>query len=248
MKKSCKRISLDEIPSTQTWAKNHYLELDPCCISCIWTKNQTEGKGRGLKKWVSSPNKDLTCTFYFFLSNPPLHATQTLSLFGSLILCLILEKLSFHPQIRWPNDLLLNKKKVAGILTEVEFASDGIHVFLGLGLNVNASSEEIQTIDQKATSMQNENKKNYDLEKILSLIEQELIQQLEIYEKEGFKKFLSLFEHRLAYKNCPINFFDGEKTYSGIFYSITSEGGLILKLENKELKTFYSGHLIPLID
>ena len=97
----------------------------------------------------------------------------------SLATCLIEEGL--HPTFKWPNDLLLNEKKVAGILCEVLFEPTFIQAIIGVGLNLNMESADLSQIDQPATSLKEETGKSWDrdlfLQKLLNQFKKDLERQ-----------------------------------------------------------------------
>jgi len=113
--KSISYIHFDTIDSTNTWAKNNAKTLDPDQITCITALEQTAGRGRWLRKWISPKGQNIYATIYFCLSKN----CKQLSNVGqilSLSCAKVLKSKGFLPQIKWPNDLLLEKKKVAGVL------------------------------------------------------------------------------------------------------------------------------------
>jgi BirA family biotin operon repressor/biotin-[acetyl-CoA-carboxylase] ligase len=152
-------------------------------------------------------------------------------------------KYGLKPQIKWPNDLLIDDKKICGILCEITFEKALAHVFLGLGLNVDMEQKNLLLIDQKATSIKEETKKSWDPKKVLEEIENTFLKDLAIFLKSGFSAFHEKFEKMLAYKGKIISLYDGENQYIGTIDSVNLQGQLIFKLSSGEKKVFSSGDI-----
>ncbi|MCI0382629.1 MAG: biotin--[acetyl-CoA-carboxylase] ligase [Chlamydiae bacterium] len=158
-----------KIDSTNTWAKQNRNQLDWEGFSCIWADEQTKGKGRLGRVWLS-PKGNLYFSIFFTIPNSTAIKLSILPFFSELASksCeKLLQKYGFTPQIKKPNDLLIKEKKVAGVLTETWEEKEKIAVVIGIGLNVNTEKEFLQLIDQPATSLKEESGKEWDIKKIL---------------------------------------------------------------------------------
>ena len=108
-------IYLPEVDSTNLWAKHNLDKFGP--IGAVYTTHQTAGRGRLGRSWLDAPHKGL---YYTAVIRTDLVQPATLPLFASLAVCDALrERYRIDCQIKWPNDLLLNGKKIVGILCEV---------------------------------------------------------------------------------------------------------------------------------
>jgi BirA family transcriptional regulator, biotin operon repressor / biotin---[acetyl-CoA-carboxylase] ligase len=237
-----KDIHLESVDSTNLYAKSHCNQFDPNQLTCITAEEQTAGRGRMQRHWHSPKGQNIYATFYFRL---PLHALHLISLsqIMTLSLSLILIKEGLAPKIKWPNDVQLNGKKMAGILCETQFCSDHIDIFLGIGINVNMTTEQISQIDQPATSLFIETNQTWDRAALLKKLQKQFLTDLQKFKKEGFTPFHSQFENLLAYKGQSIRCFDGKKEWVGICHSITNDGQLNIYLPNKEIHTVLSGDI-----
>src|SRR6185312_12605733 len=107
----------DTIDSTNTWTKQNTATLDPDLLTCITATEQTAGRGRFRRRWVSGRGENITATFFFTVAkDSPILANVGQVL--SLSCAHVLEQHGFSPQIKWPNDLFISGKKMAGILCE----------------------------------------------------------------------------------------------------------------------------------
>lgn len=132
-------IALPSCPSTNTWALDH---LDALAHgACVWTPRQTAGRGRGASTWHAPPGV-LTASFILDLAGPDERSTvpvAQLSLAAGLAVANAVEDLvpEARVAIKWPNDVLLRDRKLAGILCETRRRDDGrAAVVVGIGLNL----------------------------------------------------------------------------------------------------------------
>lgn len=233
-------IHLDSIDSTNTYAKQHAATFPPDQITCITAEEQTAGRGRYQRKWVSPRGANLLVTFYFRLPLDTMHLTSLAQVMAcSFASLLIVEHL--HPKIKWPNDVQLSGKKVSGVLCETSFHPTHVEIFLGIGINVNMDAATAAQIDQPATSLKIETGHTWDRKTLLAKLQRQFATDLEKFKKEGFEPFHSAFENLLAYKGEPIRVFDGKKEWTGICHSLTNDGQLNLYLPDKSIHTVTSG-------
>lgn len=128
-------IRLDETDSTNTWAKAHLDRFGP--VGAVYTTSQTAGRGRLGRQWVNANGQAL---YYTAVLQVPLADTAALSLYSSLAAARALRRrYGVDCRIKWPNDLLLNGKKVVGILCEsvsYGYQQQGRGILCGIGINL----------------------------------------------------------------------------------------------------------------
>jgi BirA family biotin operon repressor/biotin-[acetyl-CoA-carboxylase] ligase len=181
-------IALDTIDSTSEYAKRNYPSFDASKITCITAEEQTQGKGTRQRPWISPRGVNIYATFYFRLK-PETADLTTLAQVAALGLASILSQEGLYPKIKWPNDLLLNGKKISGVLCETLFEKESIAIFLGIGINVNMEKEDLAKIDQPATSLKIETGKSWDRKKLLHSLQLQLNQDLALFQAQGFAPF-----------------------------------------------------------
>lgn len=234
-------IHLETVDSTNTYAKLHKIDFPKNEITCVVANEQTGGRGRFQRKWISPKDVNLYITFYFTL---PTHfpGVVSLSQLMAYSFATLLAHVGLFPKIKWPNDIQLNGKKVSGILSETQFQKENIDIFLGIGINVNL--EDASPIDQPATSLFLETGKKWERIDLLKKLQTQFSQDLEKFKREGFSPFHAEFEKMLAFKGEKIQCFDGKKTWTGRLHSITKEGQLNLELDDQTIQTISSGDLL----
>ena len=161
-----KLIKLNAIDSTNEYIKINKSIFDKELV-CIYTFNQTMGKGQRGRNWESEPYKNLCVSFYKLLSNK---ASKDiffkLNMIVSLKMIGILKKYSIPKlSIKWPNDILSENKKIAGILIETSLKNNLLNDFIiGIGLNVNQTDFHDLL---NASSLKNIMKQEFDLNKLI---------------------------------------------------------------------------------
>ena len=218
-------IHFKTIDSTNTWAKANIREFDPNHLTCITAEEQTAGYGRYSRRWVSKPG-NLHMTLVFFL---PASFTSILinlaQIFAFSTVC-VLKQHKIAAYIKWPNDLIFEEKKFAGILVETLQLDEKVGVVMGIGMNVNAP---VQT-DQNTTSLFEISDRNFELKSLKKQILTQFQEDLEIFLREGFSAFKAPIENLLAFRGEWITCNFKEKTIEGIVDSLTENGQLKIKM------------------
>lgn len=217
-----KKLHFKTTTSTQDEALKQ-LPLPENTLLVVTADYQTDGRGRLKRKWVAEPGTSLLVTFAF-KTKDPYSLTQLLA----VTLANLLEKKGFRPQIKWPNDLLINGKKLGGILAELKDDT----ILLGLGLNVN--QEEID-INRPATSLRQESERNYSPTDLLNELLPQWTEALTTYNSQSIAPFLSLYKRLLAHKPGESVTINNERL---VFEKINNDGSL-----SASGRRFYSGDI-----
>ena len=134
-----KVIQLPSTSSTNNYAAKLIADGDESGITVIMTYNQPQGKGQRGNSWQSEAGKDIATSF---LTHPNLPAAQAFnwSMWFSLwIIQFLKNEYQVAAKIKWPNDILVDQKKLAGILIENQLQGKSIaHCITGVGINVNS--------------------------------------------------------------------------------------------------------------
>ena len=189
-------IHFEQVDSTNKWVKRNYQNLSSDQITCVIADLQTEGIGTRQRKWIS-PKGNLYVSLFFTLPKNCLFLPH-LAQFASFCAALALRKLGFNPNIKWPNDLILSSKKVGGILAEIVELPEAKGVILGVGLNLNMSTEDLAHIDQPATSLKQESGTNWAVDRVLLEFLEQFKKAYPRFAEEGFTPFVEEFEALLT--------------------------------------------------
>lgn len=239
-----RRIDFQSIDSTNSWAKIHPELWSSDGITLVTASEQSAGRGRFKRSWISPPDVNIYATFCFWISllwNDVGHIPQLMALAASLTL----EEKGYSPKIKWPNDLLINGKKTGGILCETITEGDAKGVICGIGLNVNMTQKEMQKIDRPATSLFVEKGHVENKEGILKSMTDHFLQMLEKFLQCGFESFFPLLKERSFFiKGDPVEFQEGKTLHKAQFEALHPHGGVILRFADDTEKVFNSGEFI----
>ena len=157
----------DELNSTSVYAHQHLGELkDFDVISCDL---QTQGHGQFERKWYSTDKNGGNIYISIILKPENLAHLNELTRYVALIGADTLKEYSINSNFKYPNDILINGKKIAGFLAESEFIGNNFKgVIVGCGINLNLNEEDIKNIDIPATSIYLETGKKIDKEEFLN--------------------------------------------------------------------------------
>lgn len=226
-------IGLSSVDSTNTWAKEHVAECAKEALTCIYAREQTAGRGRSGKHWLSPKDTNIYASYVFFLPKD-FKALHNLGQILALSCVSTLKSLSLLPVIKWPNDILINRKKIAGILGELVELKDSYAAIVGIGVNVNMTSEMLARIDQPATSILALLSKPQDIMSILASLSQAFHSDLVRALREGFSPFYPQYNALLDRLGEEIRVENRGERLRGICLGIDTEGRLLLQSPGKE--------------
>ena len=226
----------ERLPSTHTFLKER-LALEPELASgtVVAAREQTQGRGRRGREWLSAANENLTFSLFLRTDSNP-RKTPSASMAAAIAVVDLLEGEHVQADLKWPNDVRVNEKKICGILSEA--LSGG--VIIGIGLNVNM--ESAAPIDQPATSLLIETGERRGVDDLLEKLLNHLSVWLEQWEQGGFSKVRKKWEEHVPNLGKPVTVRDGGSERSGILYGFGEDGELILE-EEGALSAVWAGDL-----
>ena len=215
----------------------------------ILADEQYDGKGRGNKKWIS-PKGGL---WFSIIIKPRIYLDKIniFSLMPAIAVCEVInETYNLETRIKWPNDIVINNKKISGIIIDSSINNSNIdYIVIGIGVNIivdilkiNLSLASLDLLTQKVTSIQNEIKEKC-IDRFLLL--KQLLKRIEYYlflienEKDNIK-IIEIYK-KLSNTIGKSIFVYGKniKGYSAIAENIDIDGGLLLKRQNIIEKIYY---------
>ncbi|WP_058486500.1 biotin--[acetyl-CoA-carboxylase] ligase [Defluviitalea phaphyphila] len=210
----------------------------------IISEEQTLGKGRLGRGWISPPRLGIWMSIILRPLVSPLDASK-ITILGGLSVCKAIEKVTgLDVKIKWPNDIVINKKKVCGILTEMSAEMEKIdYIILGIGVNVNNENFP-EDLKDKASSLKIEGNKKYNRKEIV----QEIIMQFEKYYEifirdKNLNKFLEEYKDYCLTLNKDVKINSNKESFVGKAIDISEEGELIVQKEDGEIITVFSGEV-----
>jgi len=229
-------IYRSQIPSTMKFARKEVLKGTPEGTVII-AGEQTAGEGRIGRFW-SSPKGCIALSIILY---PKKAYLPLLIMVASLaVLNTIKSVTGLYPKIKWPNDILINDKKVCGILVESGVrGSNDSYAIIGIGINVNLEAACIGEVSLAATSLYDELGRQVSRLQIIRKLLSE-IERLCILAQDGEAVFK---EWRLSLETLGklVDVSSGNDLYEGIAESVERDGSLILRLKDGSLKRIVAG-------
>ena len=235
-------LEYDEVESTMTTAKN-IAEIEEFSMSkIIWAKRQTQGRGRQGKKWIS-PLGNLY--FSFIRKAEKINKKHSFApvYIISLSLAETIQEISnrsLTPFLKWPNDLLINGNKLAGILLE-KFSNKTNQDLLNIGIGININNSP-KNVDYDTTFLKKENV-NISAKNMLLCFFNFLSANEKIYNYTGIEEILQKWKNYSHKINDRLFVRLGDDDFYCYYQGIDKDGALIVKLENKKIRKIYSGDI-----
>ena len=226
--------------NTEAW---ELVEEDNNHGTIVITENQTNGKGQKNKTWGMVPGKSLVFSL-ILTKNYPIDHSGLICLSVSLALIESLNKRGLDAQLKWPNDLLIDGKKIGGILCETKIEKNDIkNMVIGVGVNVNESiAEHDESIQKNLTTMFEVSKHPHQRELIVA----EFINSFELMLNKLSTEPNQIIEEWLdkcMHLNEKILFLQNEKILEGVFCGLDNNGFAKIEIDNK-VKSYNSINLI----
>ena len=218
-----------ELPSTNDRARE--LADDGAAHGeVVIAESQTAGRGRRGRSWSSPAGRNLYLSVILRPSLPPQRAPE-LTLVASVAACEACRKSGVDAGIKWPNDLLVGGRKVAGILTELSAEADAVHwVVLGLGVNLNAGPEDFpEDLRAVATSLAIERGQPVPRALFAAALLSELEQWLDLHAAEGFEPIRSAWRDRSVTLGREVRVDGDGGEIAGIAEDIDASGALLVR-------------------
>ena len=234
---------LDSIDSTNRYLKE-LTTREAIALCCAET--QTQGRGRFQRTWFSPHAEKIYCSFRWHFPNPS-NLLSTLSIVISLAILETLKSLNIAEgiQIKWPNDLLWQDKKLCGILLEtIQHPTTGVYVIIGIGLNVNSDSLAHQSENAPLKpwcSLYDITQKTMDRNKLIAQLLGNTYQYITQFKSAGFPFFLSQWHASDCLDGKNVEILQGNQIIRGVAQGINAEGELLVLDQNHVLWQIASG-------
>jgi len=211
----------------------------------IISENQTAGRGRLGRKWSSPKGKSLLISI---LLKPEIEPSKVsnITLVGAAALVKALENFDIEGLIKWPNDIIINDKKIAGILTELSAEINQVnYVVMGIGVNLYTNKEEFpEDIRNKAGSILSETGKTIDRKKFTG----KFLNYFEKYYKEyflgnNFDEIIKISKEKSILLGKEVKVIGRDYSYEARVLDITKEGHLLVQKEDGTKEEIYSGEV-----
>lgn len=216
----------------------HELQSGAACIA----EYQQAGRGRRGRQWFSPFGANLYMSMYWRLDQGPA-AAMGLSLVIGIVMAETLRAMGADDvRVKWPNDIYLKDRKLAGILVELTGKTgDAAHIVMGAGINLAMRTADASQINQGWINLQEAGVTVNRNELAASLINS-LRDALPVFEQEGLTPFIARWAVLDNFINRPVKLLIGEREVHGIALGVDSQGGLLLE-QDGEIKSWVGGEI-----
>lgn len=217
----------------------------------IWAKRQTHGRGRMGRDWVS-PEGNL---YVSFLLKPEksLEISSQLGFVAAVAAAETLEAMvadAYEIQCKWPNDILLNKRKIAGILmesfaTHEKLATSDRWIVVGVGINIESFPDHVLF---PATSLREVGVELISAKIVLSRLVYNFMQCYDLWSRKGFADIRKAWTARAYRLGHAMEVMQGSETVHGVFEGLDTNGALLIRKNTGALQTVSAGDVHAVVD
>lgn len=225
------------IGSTNQYLLDRIADLSPgeLCLS----EYQTAGRGRRGRRWFSPFGVNFYYSMYWRLK-PSANVMGLSLVIGIVVAELLRDQGAANVKVKWPNDIYIDGKKLAGILVELCGGHrDGMHVVMGIGINLAMTQADQEMVTQAWSSLA-----DFDIDRntLVIALTQRLIEAIVQFEASGLAPFLSRWFALDYFLDHPVKLFVGDEVIRGISRGINEKGELLLE-QAGQLSSFMSGDI-----
>lgn len=211
----------------------------------VVSEEQTVGRGRQGRKWISPSGKGIWMSL-LLKPNLPLADASRLTLLSAVAVCRAIRQVTgINVGIKWPNDLLVNGKKICGILVESAGEDGKIrYCVVGIGIDVNlVEADYPHELLDVASSLKMESNQHYDRAQIIGAVIKEMELLMNCFLEEGFSPIANLWEALSVTLGRTITVRTSQGELVGVAEELDSSGALQLRRQNGQIETVYSGEI-----
>jgi len=234
----------DVVDSTQNLAKQLAAEETTKHGTVVIANEQQGGKGRLGRPWQSKPNLGLWLSLILKPNISPTEAAQ-FTLLAAVSVVETLRDFNIQATIKWPNDCLVDGKKIVGILTEMQADIQQVaYIVAGIGINVHHEQIDFaQEIAGIATSMRISGGKDFSRDLVASELLNRFEQLYDLYLAEGFSGIKSLWEKYAPIIGQKIRVVTLNEELIGRAVAIADDGALLVEKEDQQVEKVYAGDI-----
>ncbi|HEY1170683.1 MAG TPA: biotin--[acetyl-CoA-carboxylase] ligase [Verrucomicrobiae bacterium] len=209
----------------------------------VFAESQTKGRGRMGRKWISPPGKGLWFSLLLRPKLRPTAVTQITVIAATALVRAIQKETGLQPDIKWPNDIWIKGRKVAGVLTEMSAEMDHVkHVTLGIGLDVNLEEQDLPSeLHAIATSLRIESGRKLDRPQIAARLLKELEHDYQRICHGKFEAVADEWEQRCITVGKQVSITLGATILKGRAEALDADGALLLRTQYGHLERIIGG-------
>lgn len=232
---------IHEVGSTNEWAKE-LARLGAEQGTVAMAETQTAGRGRLDREWFS-PKGGLWFSIVLRPKLLPAQAVKLVFVASLAVAETLREEFGLKVETKWPNDVLLNGKKICGILVEMNTTGEKLN-FVVMGVGVNANFEEkvfSEELRKVATSLENELDHQIRLEDFFRRLLEKLENTYELYLEGGFALILEKWKEYAGFLGRNVEVTDQNERIEGLALDVDQDGALVVRFEDGTIRRILVG-------
>lgn len=232
-----------ETPSTNSYLMERCMQNAPAGEICF-AERQTAGKGRRGRNWVSPFGSNIYLSVLWRFQASPIAISGLSLALGVAVIRALKELYLYNFQLKWPNDIFYQDKKLGGILVEVTGESEGpCAAVIGLGLNTYLPESAAESITQDWTDLSQIIGQPTNRNNLAGCLLKHLLTVLAEFDSLGIGAYLNEWREHDCLKHKPATLYIGQHSYEGTVQGINDDGLLLLNLANGNTQAFASGEV-----
>jgi BirA family transcriptional regulator, biotin operon repressor / biotin---[acetyl-CoA-carboxylase] ligase len=229
-------IRLASVDSTNTYAQQLIAQQKAEHGLLIIADEQTHGKGQGGNSWIAEPGQNLTLSLILKQVSVSVQDISLLNKYAAIAVAATIDRLlpQYQSFIKWPNDVIVDRKKIAGILIQNTLEGENIsYSTIGIGLNVNQIQFPALDSTFPPTSLALMNGQAFDLEQVLSILMEELSELYKRLEQRAYSFFEQVYLKLLYLYQEWGQYRDKEGSFTGMIIGVNPFGQLVVQKEGQ---------------
>ena len=230
-----------KLDSTHRYSKEHLQELQTGDV--IVADSQSSGRGRHERVWLSPAGKNLYFNILYPLTGFAPKEYPQLMQITAISIAQIFRELGVNASVKWPNDILCDKKKVCGMVSEILTKDGEKFLTIGIGIDVNADESDFQEINRPVTSFMLLLGKRINREALLQKVLQKLKESFALTQKEGIRPWIDEWRKMDQFIGNAAKIVEGNAVIEGTILDINEDGSLLFCKKDGEIISRYTGDL-----
>ncbi len=234
---------LDEVDSTSLHLLRRIPDPLPAGQTCV-AESQSGARGRRGRGWIASAYRNVLFSMAWSYDSGPQIATGLSLAAGVAVVRALREYGVTGVALKWPNDVVWQERKLAGILVDLRGEASGpCQVVLGMGLNVDIDERDGVLIDQPWADLRRVTGQEVDRNRLLALLIRHCADMLQEFGRSGLDGFRQEWQDHHAYHGRVLRLLQGEREYRGVTQGIDPGGALLIRSADGHTRAFHSGEV-----
>lgn len=229
------------LESTHSYSKENLQDLEAGDV--VVADSQSSGRGRHNRTWLSPKGKNLYFNILYPLKGFAPREYPQLMQISAIAIAQVLRTTGVDASVKWPNDILCEKKKLCGMISEILDKSGEKLLTLGVGIDVNADEEDLKEIDRPVTSLKILLSRSVNREILLQRIIDKLRLSVELAQTKGVLPWIDEWRKMDRFIGNPGRIVEGSDTLRGTILDINEDGSLLFCTESGQIITRHTGDL-----